>query len=87
MHNDRLRADVLVQQAGRVQHVMCGILRSLSYTAMGSQGYSCLHEFLASERAMRTIRLAVRAECKVLLALPEVQEHMRWRWRGGIKQG
>ena len=87
VHNDRLRADVLVQQAGRVQHVMCGILRSLSYTAMGSQGYSCLHEFLASERAMRTIRLAVRAECKVLLALPEVQEHMRWRWRGGIKQG
>ena len=85
VHNDRLRADVLIQQACRVQHVMCGILRSLSYTAMGATGHSCLHEFLTSERAMRTIRLAVFAECKVLLALPEVQEHMKWRWRGGLK--
>eukprot|EP00966_Prymnesium_polylepis_P070278 1633619-Prymnesium_polylepis.1 len=62
VHNDRLRADVLIQQACRVQHVMCGILHSLSYTAMGATGHSCLYEFLTSERAMRTIRLAVFAE-------------------------
>ena len=74
---DRFRADQLNLQSVRVQHVACGLLRSLYRT----NSYF-VDLFLAAEEAMRTVRAAARAECKVLLALPEVQHHLQWRWRG-----
>ena len=79
---DRFRADQLMLQSVRVQHVACGLLRSLYRT-----NPDFVDIFLAAEPAMRTIRAAVGADCKVLLAQTEVQTHLQWRWRGLCKAG
>ena len=79
---DRFRADQLMLQSVRVQHVACGLLRSLYRT-----NPDFVDVFLAAEPAMRTIRAAVGADCKVLLAQTEVQTHLQWRWRGLCEGG
>ena len=79
---DRFRADQLMLQSVRVQHVACGLLRSLYRT-----NPDFVDVFLAAEPAMRTIRAAVVADCKVLLAQTEVQTHLQWRWRGLCEGG
>ena len=40
---------------------------------------------LGHERSTSTIWLAVDGECKVLLSLPELQMHLKRRWRGSRK--
>jgi hypothetical protein len=62
------------------QLAAAGLLRSVS-----ASNWRCVDGLLGHERSTSTIWLAVDGECKVLLSLPELQMHLKRRWRGSRK--
>jgi hypothetical protein len=78
------RADHLMIQSTRVQHVACGLIRALT-RPVPELDAKLLDELLYDSRASRMLLLAVDGECKIFLSLPELQHHLSRRWAGSTR--
>lgn len=82
---DRFYSDLQLIQATRVQLLACAVLRAMDRGSLPSAPNSLVDDVLSSEQGLRTVALAVKKECKVLLAHPELQMWLKKRWRGELR--